>query len=144
MDLAASNDRRRSVLRWDIAVSLWVIACLGLAIWTAVSVHRLDPVGETLIVSSDALDEVSSALDQITNIPFVGDDIAKVGQRISDTARSARASGLEARSAIDSVAITLAIAIFAVAVIPPVVAYLAVRSTWMRAGAPRPIPGPMP
>jgi hypothetical protein len=144
VDLPARNDRRRSVLRWDIAVSAWVIACLGLAIWTAVSVHRLDPVGQTLIVSSDALDEVSSALDKLTNIPFVGDDIARVTQRISDTAKSARASGVEARSSIDSMAITLSIALFAIAVIPPVVAYLAVRSRWVRSPLPRSTPGPMP
>ena len=113
-------------------MALWVAGCIALALWTASSVRRLEPVGDTLIVSSRALEEASSALDSIRSVPFVGADIGEVGDRIREVARSARESGLETRAAVDEVSMTLGIAIVVVAVVPPLVAYVAVRRRWTR------------
>jgi len=118
-------------------MALWIVGCILLALWIAASVRRLEPVGDTLVVSSRALEETSAALDTIKDVPFVGDDVARVSERIDETARSARASGLEARAAIDSVSITLAIAVLAVAVVPPLAGYLFVRRRWTLDGRDR-------
>ena len=130
MDVAARVDRGRRVRGWDIAIALWIVGCILLAVWIAVSVRRLEPVGDTLVVSSRALEETSAALDTIKDVPFVGDEVTRVSQRIDETARSARESGLEARAAIDSVSITLAVAVLAVAVVPPLAGYLFARRRW--------------
>jgi hypothetical protein len=70
---------------WDGAVARWIAACTGLAVWTGISVHRLEPVGETLLVSSRALDETATAIDRLSTVPFVGDALADVGGRIAET-----------------------------------------------------------
>lgn len=117
-------------------MALWIVGCIALAIWTASSVRRLEPVGDTLMVSSRALGEASDALDSIRDVPFIGADIGNVGDRIDEVARSARESAVETRTAIDQVSMTLAIAIVVVAIVPPLVAYVVVRRRWTRERAP--------
>jgi len=92
---------RRGILGWDIAMVLWVAGCIALALWTSSSVRRLEPVGDTLIVSSRALSEASAALNSIRDVPVIGADIGNVGYRIEQVARSAHESGVETRCLID-------------------------------------------
>jgi hypothetical protein len=112
---------------WDTAVAVWVLACLGLAIYTGVEVSRLTDIGDTLVVSSRALDSTAAAMQRLESVPFVGSNLGELAKQISQTADSARASGASSRATIDRVAMLLAFAIFVIAVVPPVVAYLAVR-----------------
>ena len=122
---------RRGVLTWDVALALWVLGCVALGFWTASSVRRLEPVGDTLLVSSRALSDAADAFDRLSLIPLVGGSIGDVGDRIEQVARSARQSGLETRRSVDQIAVSLPLAIVIVAVVPPLVAYLAVRRRWM-------------
>jgi hypothetical protein len=115
------------VRRWDIAVGVWCVSCVVLSLWTGFAVHRVKTVGDTLLVSSRALETTAAAVHRLAGVPFVGDDLSSLGDQIAQTADSARASGREARASIDSVAITLAVAILVVAVVPPLVVYLALR-----------------
>jgi hypothetical protein len=129
------NDRiaptRRGVLTWDIVLAAWVLACVVLGVWTASSIQRLEPVGDTLLVSSRALTETADGFDRIRNIPLIGGNIGDIGDRIRQIARSARESGVETRRSVDQLSVALPIAIVVVAVVPPLVAYLAVRRRWM-------------
>ena len=120
------------MLAWDVALALWVLGCVALGFWTASSVRRLEPVGDTLLVSSRALAEASEAIDGIREIPLVGGSIGDVGDRIAEIARSARESGQETRRSVDEIALSLPVAIVIVAIVPPLVAYLAVRRRWLR------------
>jgi len=112
---------------WDAAVTAWVVACLALAVFTGVEVGHLNDVADTLVVSSRALDTTASAIGRLKDVPFVGQDVGKIADQIARTAESARRSGASSRTTIDRVAILLAFAIFIIAVVPPVVAYVAVR-----------------
>lgn len=112
---------------WDVALAVWVAACLGLAVWTGVEVRQLSDVSDTLIVSSRALDTTATAIDRLRQVPLVGQDVGDVADRISQTADSARASGASSRATIRRLSLLLAFAIFVIAVVPPVVAYLVVR-----------------
>jgi hypothetical protein len=112
---------------WDAAVGAWVVACLALAVYTGVEVSRLTDIGDTLVVSSRALDSTAAAMERLKSVPFVGSNLGELAGQISRTADSARASGASSRATIDRVAVLLAIAIFVIAVVPPVVAYLTVR-----------------
>jgi len=130
--MTTPSQTRRGVLGWDLALAAWVLACVALGVWTASSVRRLEPEGDTLLVSSRALTEASEAFDRLRNVPLVGGSIGDVGERVDEIARSARESGLETRRSVDEIAMSLPIAIVVVAVVPPLVAYLAVRRRWMR------------
>jgi hypothetical protein len=134
---------RRGVLGWDIALALWVVGCVALGFWTAASVRRLEPVGDTLLVSSRALSQASDAFDRIRGIPLVGGSIGDVGDRIREISRSAHNSGVETRRSVQQISLTLPLAIVVVAVVPPLVAYLAVRRRWtrdLRSQAPHDVP----
>jgi hypothetical protein len=112
---------------WDVAVVAWTVACLALAVYTGVEISHLTDVSDTLVVSSRALDSTAAAVDRLKDVPLVGGNLGSIAAQISNTANSARASGASSRATIDRVALLLAIAIFAIGVVPPVVAYLAVR-----------------
>jgi hypothetical protein len=116
-----------STTAWDAAVVAWTVACLALAVFTGVEVSHLNDIGDTLAVSGRALDSTAQALERFKDVPFVGQDVGSLAQQISRTADSARASANSSRDTIDRVAILLAVAIFVIAVVPPVVAYVAVR-----------------
>jgi hypothetical protein len=115
------------VRAWDVAVTVWCVACLGLALYTGVEVSRLTDVGDTLVVSSRALDSTATAIRRLEDVPFVGSDLGRLAGQIEATADSARASGASSRETIDRVAVLLAVAIVVIADVPPVVAYLTVR-----------------
>ena len=122
---------------WDVAVAAWSVACLALAVYTGLQVGQLTDIGDTLVVSSRALDSTATAIERLKDVPFVGSDLGHVAEQIAQTADSARASGASSRATIDRVAVLLAVAIFLIAVVPPVVAYLAVRRRLLRRpGAP--------
>jgi hypothetical protein len=129
---------RAPVAAWDVIVAAWSIASLALAVFTGVEVSRLTDIGDTLVVSSRALDSTATAIDRLKNVPFVGSDLGRVADQIAATADSARANGASSRDTIDRVAVLLAIAIFVIAVVPPVVAYLAVRRRLLAARGPAP------
>jgi hypothetical protein len=112
---------------WDAAVSAWAVLCLGLAVYTGVEISRLTDIGDTLVVSSRALDSTAAAVERLKNVPFVGSNLGDLAAQIGRTADSARRSGASSRATIGRVALLLAIAIFVIAVVPPVVAWLAVR-----------------
>jgi hypothetical protein len=133
-----SPDATRRVATWDAVVGVWSVACLALAVYTGVQVSTLTDVSDTLVVSSRALDSTSAAIERLKDVPFVGSDLGRIADEISRTADSARTSGASSRDTIDRVAIVLGVAIFAIAVVPPLVAYLAVRRRLVeRTGAAR-------
>jgi Na+/serine symporter len=118
---------RSRTAAWDAAVAAWVVGCLALAAYTGVEVSHLNDIGHTLVVSSRALDATAAAVERFKDVPFVGGDLGSIAAQISHTAESARASAASSRDTIDRVAILIAVAIFVIAVVPPVVAYIAVR-----------------
>jgi hypothetical protein len=136
--MEGSREASRRVATWDAVVGAWSVTCLALAVFTGVEVSRLTDVSDTLVVSSRALDSTSAALDRLKGVPFVGSDLGRIAHQISQTAESARTSGASSRATIDRVAIVLAVAIFAIAVVPPLVAYLAVRRRLIARGGAAP------
>jgi hypothetical protein len=130
--VAAQPSDGRSVRAWDAALVVWAVACCGLAVWTGVEVHRLTDLSETLASSSRALETTATGLDRVADVPFVGGEISQVIERLRETAASARANAASTRRSIDRVAVLIAVSIVTIAVVPPVVAYLAVRPTLRR------------
>ncbi len=133
---SAEDSIQTRIRHWDLAVACWIVVCLGLAGWVGVEVTNLRSLTETLVSSSRALEATSAALGQLEGTPLVGDDIGAIAQRLDETAMSARTQAAGARTTINRLAVLIAVAIVVIAVVPPLVAYLAVRRTWRRRTAP--------
>ena len=123
---------RASVRRWDIALAVWAIVCAALALTTANEIHSLSRLSDTLTRASRAIDTTASGLDRIADIPIVGTDISAVVTRLRETSESALANARETSNRIDVVATLVGVAIVLIAVVPPTVAYLAVRPALRR------------
>ena len=121
-----------SVRRWDIALAVWAIVCTALVLTTAIEIHSLSRLTDTLIRASRAIDTTATGLDRIADIRIVGPDISAVATRLRETSESALANARETTNRIDVVATLVGVAIVLVAVVPPTVAYLAVRPALRR------------
>ena len=132
--VAAQGSSRASVRVWDAVLVVWVAACCGLAVWTAVEIKGLTDISDTLESSGRALETTATGLDRIGDIPFVGGQVSEVVDRLRETADSARANAASTRTTIDRISLLIGATIVVIAVIPPVVAYLAVRPTIRRRG----------
>jgi hypothetical protein len=128
----SSAARRASVRRWDIALAVWAIVCAALALRTAIEIHSLSRLSDTLTRASRAIDINATGLDRIADIPIVGPDISAVVTRLRETSESALANARETSNRIDVVATLVGVAIVLVAVVRPTVAYLAVRPALRR------------
>jgi hypothetical protein len=128
---------RASVRRWDIALSVWAVVCVALALTTAVQIHGLSRLSDTLTRASQAVDTTATGLDRIADIPIIGTEVSAVVTRLRETSDSALANARETRNRIDVVATLIGVAIVVVAVVPPTVAYLAVRPALRRRPAAR-------
>ena len=123
---------RTRVRRWDVTVAAWVLVCLVLAVWTAIEISGLRSLTDTLDSSSRALGTTAGVLRQLEGAPFVGDDIGAIAGGIEDTADTARLNAADARTSIERLAALIGVSIFVLAAIPPTVAYLTVRRSWLR------------
>lgn len=121
---------RARIRRWDLAVGTWVAASLALAVWTGVEIASLRSLTDTLSTSSQALTTTADALASLDGVPVVGDDIGNVAGRIRETASSAARSAADGRRTIGQLAGLVAVAIFTLSTVPPVVAYLTIRRSW--------------
>ncbi len=116
---------------WDLAVGAWVLVCFVLAALTAVEITGLRSLTDTLDSSSAALGTTTDVLRQLEATPLVGDDIGAIADGISETASSARNRAADARTSIQRLAALIGFSIFVFAAIPPSVAYLTIRRSWL-------------
>jgi len=123
---------RARVRRWDLTVSGWLLLCLVLASLTAIEIAGLRSLTDTLDSSSRALGTTADALGQLEVTPFVGDDIGAIAERIEETSDTARERAADARRSVQRLAVLIGASIFVVAAVPPTVAYMAVRRSWVR------------
>jgi hypothetical protein len=132
--VAVQRSNGVSVRVWDAALVVWIVVCCALALWTGLQVHALTDISDTLDSSGRAVEATATGLDRVADVPFVGGQVSEVVARLRDTAESARANAAATRTTIDRIAVLIAITIVVIAVVPPVVAYLAARPTIRRRG----------
>jgi hypothetical protein len=114
-----------------VFVVVWTIVWILLGIWTRHEVQSLRQLSNTVIQSGEAVKQTGDALQGLRSIPFVGGDVARIGRQVSASGVSARRSGRASRSAVDSLATFLGVAI---ALVPsvPMIALLIVTWRLMR------------
>ena len=107
-----------------IFVLLWTVVWILLGVWTRHEVRTLRQLRDTVVQSGGAVKETGDALQSLQSIPFVGGDVARIGRQVSAAGADARRSGRSSRSAVDSVATLIGVAIAAAPTVPMIALFL--------------------
>ena len=105
-------------------LAVWVAAWIGLGVWTGYAVQDLRSLSDTVVKSGSAMKTTGGALEGLSAIPFVGDDVGHVARQVTAAGVSAEESGRSSRSAVDRLAILLGIAVGLIPTIPVLVLYV--------------------
>lgn len=105
------------------SVAIWVALWIGLGIWTGYEVQNLRSLSDTVVKSGSAMRTTGGALEGLSVIPFVGDDVGRVGREVTAAGVSAEQSGRSSESTVDRLAILLGIAVGLIPTVPVLVLY---------------------
>jgi hypothetical protein len=105
-------------------VAVWVVAWIGVGIWTGYEVNALRALSDTVVKSGSAMKTTGGALEGLSGIPFVGADVGRVGRQVTAAGASAEQSGRSSRSTVDRLAILLGIAVGLIPTVPVIVLYV--------------------
>ncbi len=101
----------------------WVCVWLALAIATAVQIHRLSALSDTVVESGEALDAAGRALQAVAELPVVGEATKRLGDRVRTAAGDVEEGGESSRDAVEWLSVLLGLAI----VVVPVTSVVAAR-----------------
>jgi hypothetical protein len=122
----------RAIRTWDLILSVWVVMWLAIALIIAFEIHDLTLISDTLVDSSEVLEETGVVLTSLRDVPVVGDRVEDVEREIIEAARSARASGDASRNSITRLSVLLGLAIAVLPTVPVVGLYVPLRVSWDR------------
>ena len=105
-------------------VAAWVLAWVGVGIWTGYEVNNLRSLSDTVVKSGSAMKTTGGALQGLGSIPFLGGDVERVGRDVTAAGASAVQSGRDSRHAVDRLAILLGIAIGMIPTVPVLALYV--------------------
>lgn len=107
----------------EIALAAWI------AVWVVTGwlvyreVRGLGKLGDTVVLAGASLDQTSVALSSLKDLPFVGNEAARVAANARRTARSAMVNGRAAQDDVDHLAVLLWITVAATPTLPAVLWY---------------------
>lgn len=91
----------------DLLVVLWTLAWLVLGITVGTFVERLGAVGDGLQDTGRAIGKAGDAIDQLSDVPLIGEGFATVAQEIHDMGRDTVERGRSVEDDVDSLAILI-------------------------------------
>jgi len=122
----------RAIRTWDVILSVWVVMWSAIALVIAFEIHDLTRISDTLVDSSEVLEETGVVLTSLRDVPVVGDRVEDVEREIIEAARSARISGDASRNNITRLSVLLGLAIAFLPTVPVVGLYVPLRVSWDR------------
>jgi hypothetical protein len=129
---ASIGSSGRAVRILDAAVVVWIAAWITVAILVGIQVRNLRQLSDTVVTAGSAVEQTGKALAPLARLPFVGEDVARVGTRIEEAGRSAIESGRESRDGIDRLAVLLTLSILLIPTVPLAAVYTPLRLSWSR------------
>jgi len=96
---------QRSVVAIDLLVVLWTAAWLVLGIAVGTFVERLGAVGEGLEDAGRSIGRAGDAVDELSDVPLMGEGFAKVAQEIHGIGRQTTENGRSFEEDVDSLAL---------------------------------------
>jgi hypothetical protein len=117
----------RLVLVVDVVLVLWIGFWIWMGFLIGREVSNLSTLSDTVVTAGQAVQETGQAFQSLENLPFVGDRIARLEQRITQAGASAVASGEQSRDSVERLATLLTIAIAIIPSVPVLAVYLPFR-----------------
>jgi hypothetical protein len=114
-------------LLFDVAVALWVVLWIALALSVGRQIADLDQLSEGLVEGGNAIVDTAEALEGFAGIPFVGDEVERAAANVRAVGNEAIASGNEAAVTIEGLSTTFSWIVLLYPTVPVVVAYVAWR-----------------
>lgn len=123
---------RRTVRALDVALLVWVVAWVAVALQVVREVRGLRELGGGAVSAGVALHRTADALGALRSLPLVGRDIAELERRIDEGAARVERAGRRSRDDVDRLAVFLGIVVAVGPVAPLAAVYLLVRIGWAR------------
>lgn len=96
---------QRSVVAIDLLVVLWTAAWIVLGIAVGTFVERLGAVGEGLEDAGRAIGRAGDAVDELSDVPLMGEGFAKIASEVHGIGRATIENGRSFEEDVDSLAV---------------------------------------
>lgn len=107
----------------EIALAAWVAVWIVTGWLVYREVEGLGELGHTVVLAGSSLQQTGVALDSVSGLPFVGNDVARLAANARRTAHSAVVNGHAAQDHVDRLAILLWITVAVTPTLPAVLWY---------------------
>jgi hypothetical protein len=98
---------QRSIVVLDLVVVLWTLAWLVLGIAVGTFVERLGAVGEGMEDAGAAIGRAGDAMDELSDVPLMGEGFAAVSREIHEIGRETSENGRSVEEDVDSLALLI-------------------------------------
>jgi hypothetical protein len=98
---------QRSIVAIDLLVVLWTAAWLVLGIAVGTFVERLGAVGDGMENTGRAIGRAGDAIDQLSDVPLVGEGFATIAEEIQGIGRETIQNGRSVEDDVDSLALLI-------------------------------------
>ncbi|HZJ52407.1 MAG TPA: hypothetical protein VFF07_16545 [Actinomycetota bacterium] len=116
----------------DVVLGVWVVIWTGIALLIGFEIHDLTRISDSLIDSSAVLEETSSLISSLRDLPVVGERVENVEREIREAASGVRASGEASRRNIVALSLLLGVTIALLPTVPLLAIYVPLRVAWQR------------
>jgi hypothetical protein len=108
----------------DAAVVIWVAAWIVVGFVLHDQVQGLSELSDTLETAAEAVDRTADVLRPLDAIPFIGQEIGALADRVSEAARSARDSARSSRARTENLAVLLGLSVAVAPTVPLLMLYV--------------------
>jgi hypothetical protein len=98
---------QRSIVAIDLVVIVWTIAWIVLGVAVGTFVERLGAVGEGMEDTGRAIGRAGDAVDQLSDVPLVGEGFDAIAQEIQEVGRETAENGRSVEDDVDSLAVLI-------------------------------------
>ncbi len=124
--------RGRAAFAVDIVLLAWTVAWVYVGLAVAHEVRGLRDLSTTVTKVGTAVEESGRALQDLGDVPLVGDRLAEPSDEITDAGRSARDSGQSSRESVENLSLLLGLSIALIPSLPLVFLYVPWRAAVLR------------
>jgi len=111
----------------DVALGIWVLVWIGLAVAIGLELSSLTNLSHTAIVTGQAVESVGRSLGVLGNVPLVGSSLSGVAHQVQVAGSSVVSGAASTQSSIHVLSVLLAIVVALVPSVPVFGFYLPVR-----------------
>ncbi len=111
----------------DGLVVFWLVLWLVLGVWSGVTIWQVSGLGDTVTSSGEALEVAGEGLQNLGEVPLVGDGPGELGAQVATTATEVASRGQEIKGQLRRLALLLGVSIVAIPTTPVLGLYLPLR-----------------